>query len=90
MQSHLEGWSWYPWHQGLELRIRWRNPYSHPQICDPTESLRQTHLLVVPIHPRMLSVFDDITAKEQERLGANRDIQATNRIILNSITGAPR
>ena len=31
-----------------------------------------------------------ITAKEQERLGANRDIQATNRIILNSITGAPR
>ena len=39
---------------------------------------------------RMLSVFDDITAKEQERLGANRDIQATNRIILNSITGAPR
>ena len=30
------------------------------------------------------------TAKEQERLGANRDIQATNRIILNSITGAPR
>ena len=39
---------------------------------------------------RMLNVFDDITAKEQERLGANRDIQATNRIILNSITGAPR
>jgi len=39
---------------------------------------------------RMLSVFDDITAKEQERLGANRDIQSTNRIILNSITGAPR
>lgn len=39
---------------------------------------------------RMLSVFDDITAKEQERLGTNRDIQATNRIILNSITGAPR
>ena len=39
---------------------------------------------------RMLSVFDDITAKEQERLGANRDIQATNRIILNSITGAPK
>ena len=34
--------------------------------------------------------FDEITAKEQERLGANRDIQATNRIILNSITGAPR
>jgi len=34
--------------------------------------------------------FDQITAKEQERLGANRDIQATNRIILNSITGAPR
>jgi hypothetical protein len=39
---------------------------------------------------RMLSVFDNITAKEQERLGTNRDIQATNRIILNSITGAPR
>jgi len=39
---------------------------------------------------KMLSVFDDITAKEQERLGANRDIQATNSIILNSITGAPR
>ncbi len=39
---------------------------------------------------RMLNVFDEITAKEQERLGANRDIQATNRIILNSITGAPR
>jgi hypothetical protein len=39
---------------------------------------------------RMLNVFNDITAKEQERLGANRDIQATNRIILNSITGAPR
>ena len=39
---------------------------------------------------RMLGVFDDITAKEQERLGANRDIQATNRIIINSITGSPR
>ena len=39
---------------------------------------------------RMLNVFNDITEKEQERLGANRDIQATNRIILNSITGAPR
>ncbi len=34
--------------------------------------------------------FDEITEKEQERLGTNRDIQATNRIILNSITGAPR
>ena len=39
---------------------------------------------------RLLQKFDEITAKEQERLGANRDIQATNRIILNSITGAPR
>ena len=39
---------------------------------------------------RILQKFDEITAKEQERLGANRDIQATNRIILNSITGAPR
>ena len=39
---------------------------------------------------RMLNVFNDITAKEQERLGTNRDIQATNRIILNSITGSPR
>jgi len=39
---------------------------------------------------RMLQKFDEITAKEQERLGANRDIQATNSIILNSITGAPR
>ena len=39
---------------------------------------------------RLLQKFDEISAKEQERLGANRDIQATNRIILNSITGAPR
>jgi len=39
---------------------------------------------------RLLQTFDEITAKEQERLGTNRDIQATNRIILNSITGAPR
>ena len=39
---------------------------------------------------RLLQKFDEITAKEQERLGANRDIQTTNRIILNSITGAPR
>ena len=39
---------------------------------------------------RMLDVFNRVTEKEQERLGANRDIQATNRIILNSITGAPR
>ena len=39
---------------------------------------------------RMLDVFNKVTAKEQERLGTNRDIQATNRIILNSITGAPR
>ena len=38
---------------------------------------------------RMLDVFNKVTAKEQERLGANLDIQATNRIILNSITGAP-
>ena len=39
---------------------------------------------------RMLDVFNKVTAKEQERLGANRDIQATNSIILNSITGAPK
>ena len=39
---------------------------------------------------RMLDVFNNVTAKEQERLGANRDIQATNSIILNSITGAPK
>jgi hypothetical protein len=39
---------------------------------------------------RMLDTFNKVTEKEQERLGANRDIQATNRIILNSITGAPR
>jgi len=39
---------------------------------------------------RMLDVFNKVTAKEQERLGANRDIQATNRLIINSITGAPR
>jgi len=39
---------------------------------------------------RMLDVFNRVTEKEQERLGVNRDIQATNRIILNSITGAPR
>ena len=39
---------------------------------------------------RMLDVFNRVTEKEQERLGANRDIQATNRIILNSITGAPK
>jgi hypothetical protein len=39
---------------------------------------------------RMLDVFNKVTEKEQERLGANRDIQATNRIILNSITGSPR
>lgn len=34
--------------------------------------------------------FEEITKNERERLGTNRDIQATNRIILNSITGAPR
>ena len=39
---------------------------------------------------RMLDVFNKVTEKEQERLGANRDIQATNRLIINSITGAPR
>jgi len=39
---------------------------------------------------RMLDVFNKVTAKEQERLGANRDIQATNRLIINSITGAPK
>ena len=38
----------------------------------------------------LIETFNQVTAKEQERLGANRDIQATNRIILNSITGAPR
>ena len=38
----------------------------------------------------LIETFNTVTAKEQERLGANRDIQATNRIILNSITGAPR
>ena len=38
----------------------------------------------------LIETFNKVTAKEQERLGANRDIQATNRIILNSITGAPR
>ena len=38
----------------------------------------------------MLSVFDKITKEEKERLGDYDDIQATNSIILNSITGAPR
>jgi len=39
---------------------------------------------------RMLDVFNKVTAKEQERLGRNRDIQATNRIITNAFTGGPR
>jgi len=39
---------------------------------------------------RMKDVFDRVTQKEQERLGRNRDIQATNRIITNAITGGPR
>ena len=30
----------------------------------------------------MLDVFNKVTEKEQERLGANRDIQATNRLSL--------
>ena len=34
--------------------------------------------------------FEQITKKERERLGTQGDIQATNRIIVNSITGAPR
>ena len=38
----------------------------------------------------MLSVFDKITKEEKERLGDYDDIQATNSIIINSITGAPR
>jgi hypothetical protein len=38
----------------------------------------------------MKDVFDKVTQKEQERLGRNRDIQATNRIITNAITGGPR
>ena len=37
----------------------------------------------------MLSAFDRITKEEKERLGDYDDIQATNSIILNSITGAP-
>lgn len=39
---------------------------------------------------RMKDVFDRVTQKEQERLGRNRDIQATNNLIINSITGSPR
>ena len=38
---------------------------------------------------RMKDVFDKVTQKEQERLGRNRDIQATNNLIIGSITGAP-
>ena len=37
----------------------------------------------------MLSAFDRITKEEKERLGDYDDIQATNSIIINSITGAP-
>ena len=37
----------------------------------------------------MLGAFDRITAQERERLGDYDDIQATNSIIINSITGAP-
>jgi len=39
---------------------------------------------------RMKDVFDRVTQKEQERLGRNRDIQATNNLIIGSITGAPQ
>ena len=38
----------------------------------------------------MLGAFDRITKEEKERLGDYDDIQATNSIIINSITGAPR
>ena len=38
----------------------------------------------------MLNAFDRITKEEKERLGDYDDIQATNSIIINSITGAPR
>jgi len=39
---------------------------------------------------RLIETFDRITEKEKERLGVNADIQATNRIILNSIAGSPK
>jgi len=39
---------------------------------------------------RLSERFDNITSKEQERLGVNRDIQRTNRNIIDSITGLLR
>ena len=39
---------------------------------------------------RLLETFESITQKEEERLGRNRDIQSTNRLIIDSITSIPR
>ena len=38
---------------------------------------------------RLFETFDSITQKEQERLGRNVDIQATNKLIIDSITSIP-
>ena len=38
---------------------------------------------------RLFQTFDSITQKEQERLGRNVDIQATNKLIIDSITSIP-
>ena len=54
------------------------------------ELIQDERLTDIDPSASMLSAFDRITKEEKERLGDYDDIQRTNSIILNSITGAPR
>ena len=54
------------------------------------ELIQDERLTDIDPSASMLGAFDRITKEEKERLGDYDDIQRTNSIILNSITGAPR
>ena len=64
-----------------EMLADYGNHLQEPEIREETD---------IDPSAALLDVFDRITKTEQERLGKNRDIQAGNNLILNSIGGLER
>jgi hypothetical protein len=54
------------------------------------ELIKEKGLTKIDPSAALFEKFQQITAEERERLKDYGDIQATNSIILNSITGSPR
>ena len=63
--------------------------YGNHAVIETEAKIEEEDLTAVDPSARMYDTFKNITEKERDRLGRNADIQKSNQLILNSITGSP-